>query len=873
MADLIPDLEQARRFLEILDPGANTRSLLEDRPDGFTFQTFDDSKDRKDRTLARILTGTLDALSDTLVQFNDRGAGIFVTVNETDGRGRKLANLERIRCCWVEDDEGLGIATPVEPHLVTETSPGKYHKLFLVDGLTIEQHAQIQDVLVAEYGSDPNAKDAVRVLRPAGFYHRKGEPFMVRIIHESGKPPYTADDLLEAFKPNPNAPQRVSPAKKKRDSSAITRTQPSDDGYIPLSEADGALPLPDINEDNAAKYLPKAGEQSYSQWRDVGMALHHQFDGSLDGLLIFDEWSQNVRSYKGFEDVSNAWDNFGKRTDGPLVTFRSLVKEYNIRNQKDRSAQANANVTKAEKLLNSCTDYNILVTDIAAKLWQLSHGNVSLEKDFKAALITKYAELRPGHTLTGAEALRAMKSRRAVAAARSVDEIDVNYADAPEWSKNWVWISEEEIFFNVDTRGKLTNSGFRAMFDCRLPVGEGMPTDAARYVRNNNYIPKVMRSMYAPNLNSLFDYQGVSHVNTYSPIGRAVIPEVIQRPDAVATFKKHIELICGGWNREAQLLCNYLTAVTAERPLKVRWAPLIIGEYGDGKSLLSTFIKAAVGAANARTIHGQSIMASSASGQTGWAEGTVFCTIEEVKFHGHNRHDALNLLKTYITNDDVGVKKMYQEIQSIPNTQNYMLYSNYKDAAPIDKGDRRYYILFSKLDLDKMKEDKTDNSYFDRLTDAAKNDAGDIMLWLRTVPVHPDFHPNGHAPMTDDKQTVLRIVKDDMIEEVHEMLEDSKEPLYGSQVVSFTPLFNALMVRSNGALKPNEKHKLTRALLELGFTKLDRCRLPINYDGDNRHALWAKVKEVGESLEKARAIVIERHKRIEHTGLGMEDLL
>lgn len=872
MADnLIPDLEQARRFLEILDPGANSRSLMEDRPDGFTFQTFDDSKTRKDRSLARIFTSTLDNLSPTLIQLNQRGSGVFVTVNETDGKGRKISNLERVRCCWIEDDEGLGIPTPVEPHLVTETSPGKFHKLFLVDGLTIEQHAQIQDVLVAEYGSDPNAKDVVRVLRPAGFFHMKGAPFMVRIIHESGKAPYSAEQLLEVFKPNPNAPQRVSPAKKKKDhNNALTRTKPAADGYIPLSENDAALPLPDITEANAAQYLPEAGNQSYSEWRDVGMALHHQFDGSLDGLLIFDEWSQNVRSYQGFDDVSAAWDNFGNRIDGPLVTFRSLVKEYNKKHQHDKAIHAVDTSAKAQKKLDECTDYNILVTDIATSLWRMANGNVSLEKDFKAALIAKYAELRPGHTLTNADANRAMKSRRVnmKAGSSSIEEIAVDTANAPVWATNWVWISEEEIFFNTDSRSRLTNAGFRAHYDGRLPVGEGLPTDSARLVRNNNFVPKVMRSMYAPNFNTLFDYAGSSYVNTYSAKGRAVIPEEIQHPAAVEAFKKHVELVCGGWNREAQLLCNYLTAVTAERPMKVRWSPLIIGEYGDGKSLFATLVSSAVGVGNSRTINGQSIMASSTSGQTGWAEGTVFCAIEEVKFHGHNRHDALNLLKPYITNDLIGVKKMYQEIMTIPNTQNYILFSNYKDAAPIDKGDRRYYILFSRLELAKIP-----SNYFDFLTAAVQNDAGDIMKWLRAIPVHPDFKPNGHAPMTEDKQTVLRIVKDDLIEEVSEMLEDSKEPLYGPQVVSFTPLFNAVMIRSNGAIKPNEKHKLTRVLLDLGFTKLDRCRLPISYDGDNRHALWAKAKDVGESLEAAKAIVTERHKLIEHTGLGMDDLL
>lgn len=194
-----PDLDQARRFLQILDPNADMRSIIENRPDGFTFQTFDDSKTRKDRTMIRIFTNTLGGAADTLTTLNKRGAGIFVTVNETDGRGRKLANLERIRCVWVEDDEGLGIAAPLEPHLVTETSPGKFHKLFLVDGLTVEQHARVQDVLVAEYGSDPNAKDAVRVLRVPGFYHMKGKPFMVRLIHESCTRPYTAEQVLEAF--------------------------------------------------------------------------------------------------------------------------------------------------------------------------------------------------------------------------------------------------------------------------------------------------------------------------------------------------------------------------------------------------------------------------------------------------------------------------------------------------------------------------------------------------------------------------------------------------------------------------------------------------------------------------------------------------
>jgi hypothetical protein len=197
---LQPDLEQARRFLHAFDPSADYRFILDGVVDGFTFQTFDDDKERKSLTLARIHHGIVTDKAKALTSLNQQGAGVFFTVNETDMQGRKLSNITRIRANWVEDDTG-GTApeTPLQPHFIVETSPGKFHKYFLVDGLTTEQHQQIQQTLVNQYGSDPNAKDAARVLRVPGFFHNKNKPFMVRLMHESGEKPYTAAEMLAAF--------------------------------------------------------------------------------------------------------------------------------------------------------------------------------------------------------------------------------------------------------------------------------------------------------------------------------------------------------------------------------------------------------------------------------------------------------------------------------------------------------------------------------------------------------------------------------------------------------------------------------------------------------------------------------------------------
>ena len=97
-----PNFSEAERFLTLLDETA----------DAFTFQTFDDSKERRNQSLARVLIGTIEEHWTELVRLNARGAGIFVTINETDLTGRKKENITRIRALWQEADRGDEPAAP-----------------------------------------------------------------------------------------------------------------------------------------------------------------------------------------------------------------------------------------------------------------------------------------------------------------------------------------------------------------------------------------------------------------------------------------------------------------------------------------------------------------------------------------------------------------------------------------------------------------------------------------------------------------------------------------------------------------------------------------------------------------------------------------
>jgi hypothetical protein len=863
MVDLVPDLSQAERFLSILDPAANCRSLLEDYADGFSFQCFDDVKGRKDRTLARVIHGTLSANANTLVALNKRGAGIFVTINETNMRGRTLSDLTRVRAIWQELDDGIDFDTQLEPHLVTETSPGKRHKIYLVDGLTFAEHQAVQDVLVAEYGSDKNAKDLARVLRVPGFWHQKGEPFMSRLVDTYTGAPYPADLVLKVFTPSTTRSSPAKPALQKEPKQYAA-------DYTPLDDLDSQLPLPDITLENCVKYLPPAGDQSYSEWRDIGMALHHQFYGSDEALAIFDDWSGNVREYKGYDDVAATWSSFGKRTTGSVVTFKTLVKEYKKRQIKSRTDQIGEVYDKAKNLLKQCHDHTELTGVIAPQLWHLAGGIVSVEKDFRQYLIQRFAELRDGETLSQAEANRALKSKRVSAHAKAVAEAaitDLGYRNprAPGWTDDWVWVSADEVFFNINTGVELTSRGFCGQYNSQLPKGDGAPTSAAAYAQDNLFVPKVMRRMYMPGTANIFAHDGVSCVNTYSDRYRCPVPDALDDVDdirAVELMRRHIEYICGGWNREAQIFCNFLAACVGTPPVKVRWAVLLVGTFGDGKSLFYQLLMNALGSKNARTIKGSTIASSAKTSFTGWVEGHCLGFIEEIKWHGHNRYEIVNSIKDVLTNSVVECHQKGRETKDVHNTANYFLTTNYADAVPMEKGDRRYFMLESRVPLDKISAEEPD--YFYNLTNAIQHHSGAIVRWLLDMPRHVEFDPDRPAPMTEAKQNAIRLAVDDVEELITEIIEFDNDPLCCNEAICFGPLFQKLQNKAPGAIKSDQDFKVSRALVAMGFAKSSRVSV-----AGERHTIWGR-KVAGKlpPAETLRDILNNRATKSEAEGLS-----
>jgi putative DNA primase/helicase len=158
------NLELAQAFLDALDCKASV----------WTFQTFDDNADRKSTNLARTYNGTLSEHWDTLTRASQNGAGVFVTINETDGQGRKTANIIRVRAVFVDTD-GADIEPirAAQPHILVESSPGNYHAYWLVSDAPLDEFKGAQKAMIEAWGTDKGVNDLPRVMRLPGFPTRR----------------------------------------------------------------------------------------------------------------------------------------------------------------------------------------------------------------------------------------------------------------------------------------------------------------------------------------------------------------------------------------------------------------------------------------------------------------------------------------------------------------------------------------------------------------------------------------------------------------------------------------------------------------------------------------------------------------------------
>jgi hypothetical protein len=142
-------LALARQYLETIGGGDVAH----------TFQPYHDQEGRNPKYgwMRQRVHGRLEVVWERLMQLQQRGAAIAVTMAETDGMGRKSANMVRPRCVWIEADKALPRELVLMPTIAVESSPGRYHFVYVARDLDWPLWHGVQKTLIVDYGSDPNA--------------------------------------------------------------------------------------------------------------------------------------------------------------------------------------------------------------------------------------------------------------------------------------------------------------------------------------------------------------------------------------------------------------------------------------------------------------------------------------------------------------------------------------------------------------------------------------------------------------------------------------------------------------------------------------------------------------------------------------------
>ena len=167
-----------------------------------TFQTFNDKKGSKFRYLNKQLHGTFEDVRSKLYKWNKLDTGVYVTINKTDRKGRKTENIIKVRALFADLDGSP--LTPIlkakpEPHMIIESSKGKYHAYWLVDDCPLDKFSMYQKAIAKKFDSDPKVCDLPRVMRLPGFNHCKGKPYPTTIKYHNHRSPYFLKEIKDGL--------------------------------------------------------------------------------------------------------------------------------------------------------------------------------------------------------------------------------------------------------------------------------------------------------------------------------------------------------------------------------------------------------------------------------------------------------------------------------------------------------------------------------------------------------------------------------------------------------------------------------------------------------------------------------------------------
>lgn len=577
-------------------------------------------------------------------------------------------------------------------------------------------------------------------------------------------------------------------------------------------------PLEGITAEDVTSALAKVDPDLPMQdWVSIGMGVRHQFGD--DGFDLWHEWSARGKKYTGEDDTRKRWNSFKTQPTHRIpVTIRSVFRKAQA------AGWTNEPLTKRTR--KQLTDWMASETRTTEEL--LDHGSKRIAQ--VASLLGVLGEKAMMVTLKSTMEKRGMKLtvpdiRKEVARLKTEA---AKQTGTPKWARGFCFVTSRNVFYKYTTDRCYLPEVLDLVNAASIATEDQNPRPRD-YLVNTIGVPQVENLRYEPKYGSkrFFSEDGVPYVNTYRPGN--VSPDYARMDEARDVFLNHVANLVGE-EKYRRRLVDFLAYHVQHPGAKIRWAILLQGAQGCGKTFLAHAMTAVLGKRNVTKVAASNVLEDRFND---WAYGHQLVVMDEIRVIGHNRYGVMDKLKPCISDDTISLRAMREAARTVPNVTNYLMFTNYHDSLAIHDEDRRYFVLSSPLQRKEQIDALGGTEYFDKLFGMVRDNAGGLKAFLEKWEIGSDFNPEGRAEVTPYLRDLVENAASPLTAAVRQAISEEQSPLVRKDLLSMSAL--RVLVEGNRGVSEFSDQTLAAVLRELGWTKADR----VMFDGE-RQVLWVK---------------------------------
>lgn len=406
-----------------------------------------------------------------------------------------------------------------------------------------------------------------------------------------------------------------------------------------------------------------------------------------------------------------------------------------------------------------------------------------------------------------------------------------------EWFKGCYFIERMGEIFSF--KGRFMNATkFNGQYGgkCFVITSTGKTTDEAwkAALRSTCYkIPTVDHTRFLPDQATfaiITDEMGRDGLNTY-------IPAIVQAtPGDVSMFLDHVKRILP-YPNDQHIFLSYLAHAVKFPGYKIPWAPMLQSVEGIGKTVFSEVLEYSLGSMYVYSPKAPELI-KSGSTFNAWMRAKLMIIVNEIKVD--EKRELVEILKPMITDSRVEIQSKGVDQEMEDNVANWLFFSNYKDAIPLNKNGRRYCIMYSALQsLGDMLAAGMDDPYFNKLWKWLREEGGKAAIthWLKNYPIEKGSLPV-RAPRSSSYDEALKQSRTPMEIIIEESVQDNLPGFVGGYVSVIAALNRCKAV--GGMRNPNSRG-VEQCLEHMGYVALGRASRPyMQEDAKARATLYGK---------------------------------